>query len=173
MARFLHPQDIFTVSKFDKAILAFLWTFGLGFGAVVFESTGSYLISQIPLAAKVQPSLFGLLVTASLPFWFSAFLVYLAWPRGLYGLCFIKAFLFAYISQAVFQGFDSAGWLIRWLLLFTDICGSAVLYRYWHHHIAGARAFRWRSFLIGQTALGIIACTDFCIISPLLRRCLF
>ena len=172
MARFLHTSQSVYLRKYVKMLLALLWALGLAAGAIAFACIDTDLVSLLTQAAEIQPSLGPLLVTATLPFLFSVVAVYLDSPRNLFWLCFLKAFCFAYVSCAVMTAFESAGWLIRWLLLFTDICSVAVLYCFWHRHITGVRSFSPGTAAIYQAVLCLIAGIDFSVISPLLRRCL-
>ena len=172
MARFLHTSQSVHLRKYDKMLLALLWALGLAAGAIAFARIDIDLVSMLTQTAEMQPSLGSLLVTSTLPFLFSVVAVYLDSPRNLFWLSFLKAFCFSYVSCAVMTAFESAGWLIRWLLLFTDICSVVVLYLYCNRHITGFRSFSKRDTAIYQAVLCLIAGIDFSIISPLLRRCL-
>ncbi len=172
MARFLHSIYSCAIRKCDKLFLALSWVTGLGFGSLIFRYAGSTLASQMPLAVKCQPSIIGLLTSVMLPFLVSAFAVYIRAPWLLYGVCCLKSFGLAYVSCAVFCAFDSAGWLIRGLFMFTDICGSVALYLYWYRHISGVRSFSWRALGVYCAVVFLAARVDLCFISPMLRRCL-
>lgn len=172
MARFLHSIYSFTIRKYDKFFLALSWAIGLGFGGFGFRYAGSDLASQMPLAAISQPSIFGLLLSSFLPLLFSALAVYIGAPWMMYGICFAKAFSFGYVSCAVFSVFGNAAWLVRFLLLFTDLWSAAAMYHYCCRHISGVRKFSpWG--LAGYAGLLILACAvDHSFISPFLRRVL-
>lgn len=169
MARFLHSIDSFTIRKYDKYILALSWISGLGFGALVFRYAGSDFASQMPLAATSQPSIFGLLTSSVLPFLFSAFAVYICAPRLLFGICFVKAFILAYVSCGVFSAFGSGSWLVFRMLLFTDLCCTVLLYLYWLRHISGVRGFSFPRLAGYLTAVFLTAWVDIACISPQLR----
>lgn len=159
--------------KRDHLILALCWALGLFFGFCLFRSCGSNLASQMPLAMNCQSSIFQLLTPILLPFLISAFAVYISLPRLLFGVCFLKALLFCYVSCAVNAAYGSAGWLIRGLFLFTDLSGTVLLYHYWHRHITGTRKFSFGSFGAYQTAVLLFAWVDYRYIAPLLRLCIF
>ncbi len=169
MARFLHSIDSFTFRKYDKHILALSWVLGLGFGGLVFRYAGSDLASQMPLAAMCQPSIFGLLTCSMLPFLFSAFAVYICIPRLLFVICFAKAFALAYVSCGIFSAFGSAGWLVCYMLLFTDLGCSVLLYLYWLRHISGVRSFSFRRLAVYLAVVFMTGWMDIACISPLLR----
>ena len=169
MARFLHSIHSFTIRKYDKLFLALSWLSGLGFGGLVFRYAGSNLVSMMPLAVICQPSIFGLLLSSALPFLFSAFAVYICAPRLLFGICFVKAFLLSYISCGVFSAFGSAGWLIRLMLLFSDLWCTVLLYLYWLRHIDRVRGFSFPRFSGYLAAVFFAVWVDVSCISPLLR----
>lgn len=172
MARILHSIVSFTVRKSDRMLLALSWVFGLGFGGFVFRYAGSDLVSQMPLAAKCQPSIFGLLTVTYLPFLFSAFAVMISTPKLLHMICFCKAFLFGYASCGVFAAFGEGSWLVRWMLLFTDIWGAALLYFFCQRHVSGVRQMSWPLLSGYFLAVFGICWVDISFISPLLRKML-
>lgn len=172
MARFLHSVVSFCKRKLNKLFLAFLWAAGLIAGGFAFRYTGSDFVSQMPLAVSSQPSIFGLLISSFLPFLFSAYAVYIGLPRLLYGIGFLKACALGYISSCVVCAFGSAGWLVRWLFLFTDISAAAVLYCYCHRHISGVRKLSSGSFAAYAGVLLAVSCFDYSVISRLLLRVL-
>ena len=172
MARFLHSIVSFCRRKWDKLFLAILWAAGLIAGGFVFRCTGSDFVSQMPLAVSSQPSIFGLLISSLLPFLFSAYAVYIGLPRLLYGIGFLKACGLGYVSNSVVFAYGSAGWLVRWLFLFTDISAAAVLYCYCHRHISGARKLSSGSFAAYAGILLAVSCFDYSLVSRLLLRVL-
>jgi len=172
MARFFHPVFSSPFRKSECYFLAFAWVMGLVSGSFVFRYSGSDLVSQMPLAANSQPSIFGLLTSCLLPFLFSAFAVYIRATRLLCGICFMKAFLVSYVSWGVLYAFSGCGWLVRGLLLFTDIWGTVLLYHYCHRHISGLRSFSAGVLGLYASALVLVSGVDQGFISPLLRRLL-
>ena len=170
MARFLHAVYSFCIRKWDKFLLAFCWVAGLGFGGSGFRYAGSIFVSQMPLAVVSQPSIFGLLISSALPFLFSAFAVYIQLPWLMYGICFLKASSAAYVSCGVFAVFGASGWLVRWLFLFTDIIGTALLYSYCHRHISGVRKFSISCLAAYAGALFLLISADYSFVSQLLLR---
>lgn len=172
MARFLHSIVSFCKRKWDKLFLALLWVAGLIIGGFVFRYTGSNFVSQMPLAVASQPSIFGLLMSSLLPFLFSAYAVYIGWPRILYGISFLKACGLGYLSNSVVYAFQSAGWLVRWLFLFTDISAAAVLYCYCHRHISGVRKLSAGNFSAYAGVLAAVSLLDYSVITRLLLRVL-
>lgn len=172
MARVLHSFHSFCIRKWDKFLLALFWALGLSLGGFGFRYCGSTLFSQMPLAVICQPSIFGLLISSILPFLFSAFAVYIHAPWLIFGICFMKAFSLAYISSGIFAAFTTAGWLVRWLFLFTDLISTAALYHYCHRHISGVRKFSPICLAVYAAVLFLTIEVDYSFISLLLQRVL-
>ena len=173
MAHFLHSVISYPFRKSHVFLLALSWVLGLKFSNYLFGIAGSNLAPQMPLAAMSQPSIFGLLTSFWLPFLFSAWAVYISAPKLLYLIAFVNAIPAGLFCSAVCASFGSAGWLVRFLLLFTDICGTVFLFHYWLRHVSGNRFFS-AGVLCRYLAVGIcFAAVDYCFVSPLLQRCLF
>ena len=172
MARFLHSVGSFCTRKWDKLFLALSWVTGLAVGGFVFRYSGSILVSQMPLAVRSQPSIFPLLICMLLPFLFSAYAVYIAAPRILYGICFLRAWGLGYLSCCVFAAFGNTGWLVRWLFLFSDIFAAAALYCYCHRYISGVRKLSSGGFTAYAGIIAAVSLLDYSVISRLLLRVL-
>ena len=172
MARFLHSIVSFCTRKWDKLFLASLWVAGLIAGSFVFRYSGSKFVPQMPLAVASQPSIFPLLISTLLPLLFSAYAVYIGAPRVLYGICFLKAWGLGYLSCCIFVAFGDAGWLVRWLFLFSDIFAAATLYFYCYRYISGVRKLSAGSFSAYAGIMAVVSFLDYSVISRLLLRVL-
>lgn len=164
--------DSFTLRKYGRLFLAFSWVLGLGFGGLVFRSGGETAVSLMRLALYEQVSIVSLFFSALLPFLFSAFAVYLHCPWLLMVICFFRAFLYSYFLCSLFAAFGSAGWLLRWLLLFTDSCTAALLYGYAQGHITGNSEFSTGRFGFFTVCVGFLTGVDYKIILPMLGQLL-
>lgn len=172
MARFLHHIDSLTFRKYSRWLLAFSWLLGLGAGGLCFRYAGDSAVSVMLLAPEAQLSIVSLFLCTLLPFLFSAFAVYLRRPRLLILICFCRAFLYAYVLCALFSAFPASGWLLRWLLLFTDSCAAALLFGFCLHHISGYYGFSATGFGLCTVCIGLAAGLDYAVISPFLRQLL-
>lgn len=167
MARFLHRFDTFTFRRSRHVLLALSWVFGLGFGALTFRYGKDQLLSLMPPVLSSRWSIVGLAASSFLPFLFSVFAVYISFPLLLTLICFSRAFLYAYIACGIQCCFGDAGWLVRWLLLFSDTLSIPVLYLYWQRHISGCRSFRMASAVGYLTILGLISALGYFLTAPL------
>ena len=172
MARFLHPFDFFTFRKKPLWLLAFSWLLGLGAGGVIFRYSGEHILSLMPLAALGQLSIVSLFLRTSLPFLLTAFAVSVSWLPVLPVIGFFRALLYGYVLCGVFGAFGAYGWLIRWLLLFTDTFGCVLLYWYMSRYASGIRGFSLQGFGCCEMLLGLLISFDFYVVSPFLRQIL-
>lgn len=172
MAGFMHLMESVSFRKNSRLYLAFSWCLGLIFGGLVFRNGDDTIVSFVSLAASGELSLMGLLLSASFPFLAAAFAVFSSTPKLLLVVSFFSSFTYAYVLCAVFAAFDYGGWLIRWLLLFTDTLRCTLLYGYMQRHISGLRGFSLREPVLCVVALGFVVFLDFSFISPFLRQLL-
>lgn len=162
-------------SKFAKTIqvnkLLFLfslfWLSGLVLGMY---SAASMFHNYVPLLHDVASgkitSFFQLCLVVFYPWIFSLFLYRI--PAKLPFMLFIaaKAFTFSFIAYAALLTFSTAGWLVRYLLLFSSAMSVLAYLRCWICCVCNCLTNK----IIVQSAVFLIAvvCMDFWIISPYL-----
>ena len=151
-------------------ILVLSLSFFLGhlLGIRVSGAASDFFISGMRLAASSQVSIIGLLISAVLPFLFSAFAVYLGRPVLLNPIAFCKAFLFSYVGYRWWITWNQAGWLVTGLVMFTSFLSLPVLFWYWLRYIDG-RKLEWHIFLLVLGCLLAIGIADQRWIMPFLR----
>ena len=173
MARFFHQELPTWWRKGCTAFLALSWLAGLLFGAAMFLSAGNHILPWMRGVPYGSVSISGLLCVTALPFLFSAFAVYISEPRLLLLVSFGKAFLFSYVSLGILSCFGSAGWLIRWLLMFSDLMFLPALYWFWQRHISGSFRFSGTESLLMLSFCMLVGSIDYCCVSPLLAELIF
>lgn len=170
MARFFCSGLPHWWRKGCRFFLAFSWLAGLACGILVYLSAGNFLLSLMRSTLYVPVSIVGLLCVTTFPFLLSAFAVFLSKPVLLLPICFGKAFLFAFASIGILQAFGSAGWLLRWLLLFSDCASIPLLYWFWLRYLPGYRSLSgWEAASMLSLWL-LIGSVNYSVISPLLAR---
>ncbi|MBQ8768636.1 MAG: hypothetical protein IJZ15_03160 [Oscillospiraceae bacterium] len=97
-----------------------------------------------------------------LPFLIAAYAVNISGLWLLYTVCSCKLFSFAYTGSLIWVAFGSAGWLVRWLFLFSDIILVPVLCWYCFRRTLGDSSEK-KDFRI---------CIGFAVITALIN-CLF
>ena len=168
MARFFCLDLSKLWRKGCRFFLACFWLSGILCGVLAFLSAGRTLVSLMRSTLLVPVSIVGMLCVTILPFLLSAFAVSLSKPVFLLPICFGKAFLFAFVSIGILQAFGSAGWMFRWILLFSDCVCVPLLYWFWLRHISGVRSLYGGEAAL-MCALGLlIGSVNFSIISPFL-----
>lgn len=149
-------------------LLACTWMTGLMFGAFFSARAGDTYLLLMRTAASSRVSVTGLAASAYLPFLFAAFAVSVNKPKLLYPICFCKAFL----SCAAFCGaalaFGSAGWLVRSLLSFTDLCLLPVFCWFMIRHIGGDVETLKKDLALCTGAAVLVGSLDYCVVSPFL-----
>lgn len=168
MARFFFHNLPRRERNCSQFILAFSWLSGLLCGAFALLSADNRIISLMRSVALAPVSIVGLLCAILFPFLFSASAVYFSKPGWLFPISFGKAFLFAYVSTGIVQAFGSAGWLIRFLLLFGNCASIPVLYWFWLRHLPGCRrSLGWEDILAISITM-LIGSVHYRIIVPFL-----
>ena len=152
--------------KRNIVYLAFIWIFGLIFGVNLSFAAGPDFLSLMRGASGCSVSIVGLAFSVFLPFLLSAFAVYWNRPRFLYIISFVKAWSFTFAAYGICQAFGSAGWLVRFLVQFSDICLLCPLCWFLLRHIHSGSQL-WRRDLEFCTLAAAAVCSiDYCVVSP-------
>ena len=145
-----------------------LWLAGLISGTLLAALSGNHYFLLMRVAASSHVSIVGLTVTVLLPFLCAAFAVYTDRPWMLYAVCFTKVFTFAFCGFGITAAYGSAGWLVRALLQFSDICTVPVLCWFSLRHLSGRKNGWKRDIGIGLGLVIPVICLDTWYISPFL-----
>ena len=170
MARFLHHDFPLWWRKGSTVFLASCFASGLAAGCMAFFSAECETASLMRAAADSRVSIVGLLSVIFLPFLFSAFAVYLRQPWWLLPIAFCKAFSFALVFLGITAAYGSAGWLMRLLLMFSDLWTLPLLCYFWLRYATGERRLALRVIPSYLCAVLLIAIIDHCLISPFLAN---
>lgn len=170
MARFLLHDFRNLWRKGCTAFLALSWFSGLVFGSFLAVSADNSFASLMRAASERRVSIVGLLVVTLLPFLFSAFAVYLSQPRLLLPVAFCKAASVSQVALGIGASYGSAGWLMRFLLMFSDLCVVPLLFFYWLRYISGERRFGLSPVLLFLAAVMMIVSVDIRFVSPVLAN---
>lgn len=151
-----------------KILLLVSWSIGLICGiAYAFQADSSF--SSLMHSAALSPvSIVSLLIVLFLPFLISAIAVFLSRPVLLMPLAFTKAFSFGACAFAADLAFSSAGWLLRSMLMFSDLLTVPVLIWFWLRCLKGDRFRSCRDLAICAGFIVLIGNFDFYIVSPFL-----
>ena len=147
-------------------ILAICWINGIVFGVFCYSASPPEVISLMHRMLPCSVSIVGLLNATLIPFLLSALLIALSMPVMLIGLCFLKAFLFSFVSMGVLACAGSGGWLLRYLFLFSDCAALPVLLWYWFASVSGKYS-QFAPFCILFLVLVLVTILDYRFIAPI------
>ena len=92
----------------------------------------------------------------------------LSMPVMLFVLCFLKAFLFSFVSMGVLAYAGSGGWLLRYLFLFSDCVTLPVLFGYWFGFVSAPIKSRLvLTTCVVLLALAVVTILDYHVIAPI------
>ena len=114
------PVFRFFFCRRKPLFLALCCFLGFAFGMMAAQRSGDSYFSMMRMALSSHVSIPGLIASVSLPFLLAAFAVYIRHHGLLYGLCFIKMFLFSFVLMGLRLTFGSAGWLLCGLLMLSN-----------------------------------------------------
>ena len=145
-----------------------VWLAGLIAGTLLAASSSTHYFLLMRMAPMSHVSIVGLTVTVLLPFLCSAFAVYKDRPWMLYAICFTKVFIFAVCGFGITAAYGNAGWLVRSLFQFSDICTIPVLCWFDLRHLTGRKPEWKRDIGISLGLVILVICLDTWYISPFL-----
>ena len=141
------------------------WVTGLILGIVLSYRT-DFIASLMRGILSEPVSIVGLFAVSLLPYFLTALAVFVSKPGWVPIIAFCKAFCFGFCAAAMDRCFGSTSWLLRFLIMFSDIYTSPVLLWVWFGCGKG-EASKGR-FLICGAALLLILAMDYWFISPIL-----
>ena len=169
MARMIHRFQAVSLRRCRVWLLTLSWSGGLLCGILGFATNWT-----VPADANAlcQVSVGDLMTANLLPFLFSVFAVYIHKPLLILPIAFLRGCLFSFVSMGVMASFGSGGWLVRFLLMFSDVLLTVLLYFYWMRHISGLRRFSCLQSAAMAAAVVLVGSVDYCWITPILGRVL-
>ena len=169
--RFLTVHCSVCSRRIYRPLLAFLMLLGFLCGIFLTVNSDPSSVSLMRTAALSRVSIVGLLTVLLLPFLLSAFAVYTSSTYLLFPVCWLKAFSFSHSAGMISLAFGNAGWLVRWLLLFSSGLSLPVLIWFCMRHGDGThRKDLLRDFSVCMVLVLLIGSLDFRVISPFLVK---
>lgn len=164
MARYYHMKNTYSYCRSSGLMLSVCWAAGTVCGIFFFLYAGTPLVSLMRRTLVGSVSIVSLFGIGLIPFLFTAYAVFVSKLQLVYGICFLKAFLFSFVSIGISVAFASAGWLARSLLLFSGGIWCSLLFFLWSRLLSGQRVCWAAVLFIGLLIGGIMGY----IISPFL-----
>lgn len=148
--------------------LALCAVVGAGLGSLFAVSAGESYFLMMRMAAFRPVSIVGSAVSVFFPFVVSFFLIIHSKLWLVYFLCGIRIFLFSSAAVAINMVYGSAGWLVRILLQFPDLCLLPLLiWSSFERLSCKSRKHAFVSCTLFAAAVGMI---NYCMISPFLAN---
>ncbi len=147
-------------------LLALIWILGIILGFYfAFQATVS--VSHLMLSViDSRLSIVGLLFVLIFPLLFVFVVLRLSRPLLVLPVIFTKAFFFSCCVFSVAFASGDAGWLVRWLFIFSDSCSVIVLLWFSFRNMAENREGLRTDFLISLIISAAIGCIDYFLVSP-------
>ncbi len=147
----------------SKYVISCFFTFGLLLSFLAASAVGEALLPAMRMVQFSHVSIIGLLSALIIPVFISAFAVYSNESWIIPILAFLKSFTFGYCAFAITAAFGSAGWLVRYLILFSDIHLICILWWFWlrHYPEKGKR-------ILLDTAIAVTTAVFICLLDLLL-----
>ena len=152
----------------SRFFLSIAFILGLCFGIYLATESESIFRQVLPGIISASTSLPAAAVGVAIPLLLSMACITCSWPAMVILVCFIKAVVFAYCSCGTLLFFGSGGWLVRFLLLFTDSCMLAPMLWFCLRHIDGSKLSIKRDIAICFLLFVLFFVFDYFVISPYL-----
>lgn len=158
----------FVFRRRSALVLAFSWAAGLWCGIELFQASGfSGFLREDSLTGPVSPGF--LVLRVVVPFLICVVGMLLEKHWLIYGCAFGKGVLLSFVSLCTMAAFGSGGWLVRFLLVFTDTAVCGLCYGFWHHCLSEGNFSPARGLLLCSLGL-VFAGLDLRVITPLVIR---
>lgn len=149
-----------------QLLFAVVLMLGFFIGAYISRMVPNSFLNLIYTNGDRAVSLWSLAVVLLLPLLISFVAFYFRIPILILLIGFLKAITFSFCSCGILYAYGDAGWLLRFLLLFSDSTMLFLLCWYWLRHLEGNRLRLAQDTVLcifGAILIGII---DYMYISP-------
>ena len=137
MQKDIHIQALFRGICHPAFSLFIFGSVGLILGTLLAANANSSILPMMRLSDFGSVSIVFHLVAQLLPFLIAAYAVSISRRWLLNAVCSCKLFSLAYTGALIWIAFGSAGWLVRFLFLFSDIILSPVFCWYCFRRLMG------------------------------------
>ena len=161
-------DEVFFILKRKLLSLFLVWSFGLIVGCNLFYTCRLYFLSLMGSVAMQSVSIVGVLASMLFPLFFSYLSIITNNSIYILIVIFLKAVSFGFTGTLLEDLYLTAGWLLRFLFLFSDYCFLPACC--WFHLFVAGNKTRIRSSLIVILIFAVVlTMINFSVISPLLQ----
>lgn len=166
-------NNSYPVTARYKFLICAVWTSAFFFGCMISKLCSVTTVSLMRSLLYQRPSIVSLLAVIILPFLISFCVFQAQKPYLIMPLIFAKAAMFGFTTASVAFAFGSAGWMLRWLLLFSDSLANAVLLCLWLKHATSKDSAYITDLCIYIAIVICFVCFDVYIIGPYLLTLIY
>ena len=166
MTIYANDCRIFSTGMLRCFCLIACWIIGLLIGYFFSEP---FSFSLMRSAAQQPVSIVGLFIALFYPLICTYFSFLTEKPIVVLIVCFLKAVAFGFSGALISQYFQSAGWIVCLLLMFSDCCFVCVLLILWLRCFSGVSVHPMSDLFVCAVIGICIAAADYFIISPFLQ----
>lgn len=167
----------FSVSRFASFwrrhrvfFLAFFWCISSSAGFWIAFSTSDIVVSLMCAVVNCRVSIFGLVMMVFFPLLLSAAAVYFSVPDVLFPVIFVEGVSLGYCLAGMMLTFGSAGWLICFLLTFSESLMLIPQLWLWIQCFSCEKSAVFRSLKFCYLAAIAVCTVDYLYISPFILR---
>lgn len=162
-------KHVFSSHRTCLLLLAFFWIAGLMLGiyAACHFYSPSYALMRADVFSGV--SIVKLFAVSSLPVLITA-LAFLISPVLIFPIAFCKAAFFGFASICISNAFPGAGWLIRPLVMFSDLGAICVTIWLWTHCLTAQKKLSPGVFLVCILCIASICAVDQFLLMPFISK---
>ena len=150
-----------------RALLAACFSGGLLAGLYLYSHI-TYTSSLMCMLPTERVSIVGLLTVLFLPLLISSLAALFSIKSIILLVAFFKGLTFCCCSAHIIAAFGDAGWLLRWLLMFSDSLMLIPLVWFWNRNIFGSCKSFWFDITVCSIIGVAVGIVDLVFISPLL-----
>lgn len=148
--------------------VSIFWLSGLLLGRYAADTADAVTVHVAQLSATAKPILILQMVGQFLPLAVTFLLVHFASWKAVYPVIFFDAFCFAYVAFLTVRAFQTAGWLVYRILLFSECVNALILLWIWFNVIIDRRFLSLRRFCLFSGTLFLVTLFDYFVCSGFL-----
>jgi len=158
----------FKCRKMNLLLLAFFTFFGCSLGVYTSHTSDIISFHLMRMAVTCPVSIVGLTFVMLLPFLITAFAIWISKPYLILPVSFFNSFSFTLILCYTIVVFDTAGWLVCLMLLFSNIFVQFALNWHWIRFLSGTSVSPAEDLLICVFCALAIIVVDYFFVAPYL-----
>lgn len=168
MKRFNFADWLSFWNRIGISSLVFIWCLGLSFGFQLVSFSEPKLSSLMDVLIIQRGSIIGLILIHILPLILSAVIIRYRTSFLLLPIVFIKALLRGFCLCLLLHAYCNCGWLLAFLVLFSQSGSAVVLLWFWVKHINYTGVWHSRGCFIAGFAIFVFVIFEYLIIQPFL-----